>query len=102
MIASTARPVMKPPIPLPTAPQSACPRLQGRGRHHTAFDARVQDELDRFHIVKNVVDRLPHLGAKGDYLKQMVEDKLAAHKLFIAERGKDMPEIRDWKWGGDG
>jgi xylulose-5-phosphate/fructose-6-phosphate phosphoketolase len=64
----------------------------------TAFDMRVQNEIDRFHLVRDVVDNLDHLGGKGAYLKQKMRDKLIEHKHFIDEHGEDLPEIRNWKW----
>lgn len=64
----------------------------------TAFDMRVQNDLDRFHLVQDVVDRLTGLGSKGAYLKQIMQDKLIKHKQYIDMNGEDMPEILNWKW----
>lgn len=59
---------------------------------------RVQNEIDRFHLVKDVLLHLPQLGNRGAYLIQQMNDKLVAHKNYIHEIGQDMPEILDWKW----
>ncbi len=66
----------------------------------TPFDMRVQNNIDRFSLVIDTIDRLEGLGSKGTYLKQKLVKKLVEHKLFIREHGHDMPEILNWKWEG--
>ena len=71
---------------------------QEEGTITTPFDMRVQNEIDRFHLVKATVESLPQLGNKGAYLNQLMCDKLVEHKQYIAEYGQDLPEVRNWKW----
>ncbi len=64
----------------------------------TPFDMTVLNDLDRFHLVMDAIDRLPQTGDKGIYMKQRLKDKLIEHKQYIDKYGEDLPEIRNWKW----
>ncbi len=68
------------------------------GTTTTPFDMVVLNDLDRFHLVGDAIDRLPQLTAKGAYLKQYLRDKLIEHHEYIRKYGEDLPEIRNWKW----
>ena len=69
------------------------------GTTTTPFDMCVMNDLDRFHLVSDVIDRVPKLGARAAYAKQAIRDKLMEHKAYIARHGDDMPDITAWKWG---
>jgi xylulose-5-phosphate/fructose-6-phosphate phosphoketolase len=64
----------------------------------TAFDMTVLNNIDRFHLVMDTIDRLPETGTKGTYLKEEMEKKLIEHREYIDKNGIDLPEIRNWKW----
>ena len=64
----------------------------------TPFDMTVLNDLDRFHLVMDTIDRLPQTGDKGHVLKEQLKAKLVEHKYYIDKNGQDMPEIRNWKW----
>ncbi|MCF6282063.1 MAG: phosphoketolase family protein [Candidatus Polarisedimenticolaceae bacterium] len=68
------------------------------GTTTTPFDMVVLNDMDRFHLVQDVIDRLPSLSSSVVYLKQKMRDKLIEHKTYITQYGQDMPEIRSWKW----
>jgi xylulose-5-phosphate/fructose-6-phosphate phosphoketolase len=64
----------------------------------TYFDNLVLNDLDRFHLVIDVIDRLPKMGAQAAKVKLMLEENLLEHRAYINEHGEDMPEVRNWKW----
>ena len=68
------------------------------GSTTTPFDMVVMNDLDRFHLVADVIDRVPALGPMAAYAKQAIRDKLIEHKQYIATHGEDLPEIRNWRW----
>jgi len=68
------------------------------GTTTTPFDMVVLNELDRFHLAGDVIDRVPKLGSRAAYAKQFLRGKLLDHKNYIHKHGEDMPEIRNWKW----
>ncbi len=72
------------------------------GTTTTPFDMAVLNDLDRFHLVVDVIDRIPHLATRSAYVKQAIRDKLIEHKHYVTHHGEDMPEIRNWKWDGKG
>jgi len=69
------------------------------GTTTTPFDMTVLNDLDRFHLVCDVVSRLPQLGGKGACVQQAMRDKLTEHFHYVRRRGEDLPEIKNWKWG---
>jgi xylulose-5-phosphate/fructose-6-phosphate phosphoketolase len=69
------------------------------GTTTTPFDMVVLNDLDRFHLVGDVIDRVPGLAARAAYVKQFLRDKLLDHKAYIHKYGQDTPEIRNWSWG---
>jgi len=69
------------------------------GTTTTPFDMVVLNELDRCHLIMDLIDRLPQLGARAAYFKQAIHNKLNDHKEYICKHGDDMPEIAGWRWG---
>ncbi len=69
------------------------------GATTTPFDMVVRNDLDRFHLVADVIDRVPALGYRAAHLKQAMHDKRIEHRQYITRHGEDMPEVREWQWG---
>jgi xylulose-5-phosphate/fructose-6-phosphate phosphoketolase len=71
------------------------------GTTTTPFDMAVLNDLDRFHLVMDVIDRVPTLGYHAAHVKQLMRDKLIEHRDYIRRHGEDMPEIARWVWRGN-
>ena len=69
------------------------------GTTTTPFDMAVRNDMDRFHLAADVIDRVPGLGANAAHVKQLIRDILLDHKEYITQRGEDMPLVQDWRWG---
>jgi xylulose-5-phosphate/fructose-6-phosphate phosphoketolase len=68
------------------------------GTTTTPFDMTVMNDLDRYHLAGDVVDRVPRLQRVGAHFKQFLRDKLVEHKQYVHEHGDDMPEVKNWSW----
>jgi xylulose-5-phosphate/fructose-6-phosphate phosphoketolase len=71
---------------------------QEEGTITTPFDMRVQNEIDRFHLVMDAIKLVPSLGNRASALFQEMKDKLVEHSQYIRQYGVDMPEVAEWKW----
>ena len=70
------------------------------GTTTTPFDMVVRNDLDRFHLVSDVMDRVPELAGRRDEVKALMREKLQNHQAYIVRHGCDMPEVAHWKWAG--
>ena len=70
------------------------------GTTTTPFDMTVRNDLDRFHLIMDVAERVPKLAARAPHLRQAMREKHLEHKEYICRHGEDMPEVKDWKWRG--
>jgi xylulose-5-phosphate/fructose-6-phosphate phosphoketolase len=70
------------------------------GTTTTPFDMAVRNDMDRFHLVQDVIDRVPSLGTRYAHLRQKMADRLVEHGEYICAHGEDLPDVRDWKWPG--
>ena len=69
------------------------------GTTTTPFDMTVLNDIDRFHLASDVLERVPEVGPRAAYIRQGIRDKLVEHRQYIEAHGQDMPEVRNWRWG---
>jgi xylulose-5-phosphate/fructose-6-phosphate phosphoketolase len=75
---------------------------QEEGTTTTPFDMVMLNDLDRFHLVIDVIDRVPGLGERAEGLRQRMADERLRHRAYTRDHGDDMPDVRDWTWPGGG
>ena len=68
------------------------------GTTTTPFDIVMLNDMDRFHLVMDVIDRVPGLGSRAAHLRQRMVDERLRHRAYTREVGDDMPDVRDWTW----
>jgi xylulose-5-phosphate/fructose-6-phosphate phosphoketolase len=79
-------------------PTSTSRGFKEEGTTTTPFDMVVRNDLDRYHLAIEAIDRVPGLSATAAHAKQAFRDKLIEHHAYVTTRGEDMPEVRDWGW----
>ena len=62
----------------------------------------VLNDLDRFHLAGDVIDRIPRLRSVAGHVKQLLRDKLVEHRLYVRKHGEDLPDVQSWRWGAPG
>ncbi|MHB8141393.1 MAG: phosphoketolase family protein, partial [Vulcanimicrobiaceae bacterium] len=73
---------------------------QEKGTTTTPFDMTVLNQIDRFHLAGDAIDRVPRLSERAAHVRQLIRDRLVEHRIYVRTYGEDMPEIRDWSWTG--
>src|SRR2546421_8805788 len=68
------------------------------GTTTTPFDMAVINEIDRYHLAMDAIDRMPELGDEAAHYRQQLQDQLIRHKIYVREHGEDLPEVRNWQW----
>ena len=96
-------PVADPPARPTAAPTTHNLHVRGykeEGTTTTPFDMVMLNDLDRFHLVIDVIDRVPGLGPRAALLRQQMVDERLRSRAYTREHGEDLPEVRDWVWPG--
>jgi xylulose-5-phosphate/fructose-6-phosphate phosphoketolase len=71
-----------------------------QGTTTTPFDMAVRNDMDRFHLAGDAIDRVPRLRNRAAHVKQLIRERLVEHRLYIERYGQDMPDVRNWQWPG--